>query len=150
MQPQEVQHPDQPMPPVSEFFEREDGDDSDEDEDIVMGGVTQDYKCPLSLTIMVDPLTSYVLLTPISSPYSAANTVSRKTCGHSFSSEAIRQYLGNSLTNRKKCPTTGCNKVISLDDFRADRELAKKAREAARRERMREEEEGSGGEEIID
>lgn len=60
MQPQEVQHPDQPMPPVSEFFEREDGDDSDEDEDIVMGGVTQDYKCPLSLTIMVDPLTSYV------------------------------------------------------------------------------------------
>ncbi len=83
-------------------------------------------------------------------PDSNTDRMYRKTCGHSFSSEAIRQYLGNSLTNRKKCPTTGCNKVISLDDFRADRELAKKAREAARRERMREEEEGSGGEEIID
>ena len=50
------------MPPVSEFFEREDGDDSDEDEDIVVGGVTQDYRCPLSLTIMVDPITSCVFL----------------------------------------------------------------------------------------
>lgn len=50
------------MPPVSEFFEREIGDDSDEDEDIVVGGVTQDYRCPLSLTIMVDPITSCVFL----------------------------------------------------------------------------------------
>ena len=74
----------------------------------------------------------------------------RKTCGHSFSAEAIRQYLGNSRTNRKKCPTSGCNKVISLDDFKANKELAKKAKEAARRERMREEEEEDMGEEIID
>ncbi|KAI0086535.1 hypothetical protein BDY19DRAFT_894649 [Irpex rosettiformis] len=127
----EVQHPEQPMPPVSEFLDREEGDDSDEDDDIVMGGVTQDYKCPLSLTIMVDPLTS-------------------NTCGHSFSAEAIRQYLGNNLTSRKKCPTSGCNKVISLDDLKPNKELAKKAREAARRERMREEEDEDMGEEIID
>ena len=39
----------------------EDGDESD-DEDIEVGGVTQDYKCPLTLTTLVDPLTSYVEL----------------------------------------------------------------------------------------
>lgn len=38
----------------------EDGDDSDDDDDVQIGGVTQDYKCPLSLTILVDPLTSCV------------------------------------------------------------------------------------------
>ncbi|THH01561.1 hypothetical protein EW026_g1173 [Hermanssonia centrifuga] len=54
----EVQHPDTAMPPVSDFIPKEDGDDSDEDEDIQVGGVMQDYKCPLSLTILVDPLTS--------------------------------------------------------------------------------------------
>ena len=37
----------------------EDGDVSDDDE-IEVGGVTQDYKCPITLTILVDPLTSYV------------------------------------------------------------------------------------------
>ncbi|KAI0699109.1 zinc-finger of the MIZ type in Nse subunit-domain-containing protein [Cytidiella melzeri] len=127
----EVQHPGQPMPPASEFIEQEEGDDSDDDDDVVIGGVTQDYKCPLSLTILVDPLTS-------------------KTCGHSFSAEAIREYLGSNRTSRKKCPTSGCNKVISLDDLKPDKELAKKAREAARRERMREEHDEDMDEEIIE
>lgn len=76
---QEVQNPEIAMPPVTDFLQRggccsqllwllfaealfypEDGDESDDDDDLVMGGVTQDYKCPLTLTILVDPLTSYV------------------------------------------------------------------------------------------
>jgi hypothetical protein len=36
----------------------EDGDASDDDDDVEMGGVTQDYKCPLTLTTLVDPMTS--------------------------------------------------------------------------------------------
>ena len=36
----------------------EDGDASDDDDDLEVGGVTQDYKCPISLTILVKPLTS--------------------------------------------------------------------------------------------
>jgi hypothetical protein len=35
----------------------EDGDDS-EDDDVEIGGVTQDHKCPLTLTILVDPMTA--------------------------------------------------------------------------------------------
>jgi E3 SUMO-protein ligase NSE2 len=74
----------------------------------------------------------------------------RKTCGHSFSAQAIREYLGHSFTARQKCPTSGCNKVISLDDLKPDKELARKAREAARRERMREEDDDDVDEEIIE
>ncbi len=44
----------------------EDGDDSDDDDDVQIGGVTQDYKCPLSLTILEDPLTSCVTATMLS------------------------------------------------------------------------------------
>lgn len=36
----------------------EEGDDSDDDDDVQVGGVTQDYRCPITLTILVDPLTS--------------------------------------------------------------------------------------------
>jgi hypothetical protein len=36
----------------------EDGDDSDADDDLEVGGMTQDYKCPLTLTLLVDPMTA--------------------------------------------------------------------------------------------
>lgn len=35
----------------------ESGDDSDDD-DLEIGGVTQDYKCPVTLMPLVDPVTS--------------------------------------------------------------------------------------------
>lgn len=43
----------------------EPGDMSDdEDSDVEVGGVTQDYKCPLTLTPLQDPLTSCVPPSP--------------------------------------------------------------------------------------
>jgi len=36
----------------------EDGDDSDDDDDLEVGGITQDYNCPLTLTTLVDPMKS--------------------------------------------------------------------------------------------
>lgn len=39
----------------------EDGDISDDD-DVEVGGATQNYICPLSLTVFVKPVTSYVCL----------------------------------------------------------------------------------------
>ena len=47
------------MPPITEFIEKEDGDDSDDD-DLEVGGITQDYKCPLTLRTLENPVTSYV------------------------------------------------------------------------------------------
>ncbi|CAL1713130.1 unnamed protein product [Somion occarium] len=125
----EVQHPDTAMPPVTEFLPREAGDDSDDDDDIQVGGVTQDYKCPLTLTILVDPLTSSV-------------------CGHSFSANAIREYMAGKRS--VQCPASGCHKMLALADLKPDQELAKKARDAARRERARETSDDSEDDEVIE
>ncbi|KAH9936319.1 uncharacterized protein B0H18DRAFT_973327 [Fomitopsis serialis] len=109
----EVQNPGTAMPPMTDLIPR------DED-DVQVGGVTQDYKCPLTLTILVDPLTSRV-------------------CSHSYSATSIREYLGV-RGGRKKCPALG--------DLSPNKELAKKAKDAARRERMREEDSDDEGEVI--
>ena len=72
---QEVQNPETAMPPVTDFipkgklpwvvfltaqliFWTEDGDDSEDEDDVQVGGVTQDYKCPITLRPLTDPLTS--------------------------------------------------------------------------------------------
>ncbi|KAI0754969.1 hypothetical protein C8Q80DRAFT_1142113 [Daedaleopsis nitida] len=115
----EVHHPDTAMPPVVDLIPREDGDVSDDEDDLQVGGVTQDYKCPLSLTHLVDPLTS-------------------RKCGHSYSDGAIRDYLGPNRNRVRVCPATGCRAEISLNDLQEDKDLAKRAKEAARRERARE------------
>ncbi|EMD39937.1 hypothetical protein CERSUDRAFT_132615 [Gelatoporia subvermispora B] len=125
----EVQHPDTAMPPAIEFLPREEGDDSDDDEDVLVGGVTQDFKCPLTLTLLQDPVTSSV-------------------CGHSFSAVAIKEYLKYNRTAKKQCPASGCKQYISLGDLEPDKDLAKKVKDAARRQRMRDSDDDA--EEIIE
>ncbi|KAG9120218.1 hypothetical protein FRC07_004368 [Ceratobasidium sp. 392] len=98
------------MPPVTQFLPREDEDPEDSDDDLEVGGVTQDYKCPITLQIYTDPLTSTV-------------------CGHTFSAEAIREYLKTNDT----CPGTGCNARISIGVLKLDRGIQKKAIAAQRR-----------------
>ncbi|KAH9854682.1 hypothetical protein C2E23DRAFT_867274 [Lenzites betulinus] len=121
----EVQHPDAAMPPLTDLIAK----GNDDDDDVQIGGVTQDYKCPLTLTILVEPLTS-------------------KLCGHSYSAAAIKEYLNNSRNIQRECPATGCKKQISLGIMESNKDLAKRAKEAERRERAREED--SGDEEVIE
>lgn len=47
-------------PTVTTYERAEEGDEDDSDDDIVVGGATQDYKCPITLTLFADPVTSYV------------------------------------------------------------------------------------------
>lgn len=73
------------MPPMTTFIEKgavcakvliganlgdysEPGDASDDDDDVEVGGVTQDYRCPLTLTPLQDPLTSYARPLPTAFP----------------------------------------------------------------------------------
>ncbi|THG97623.1 hypothetical protein EW145_g7580 [Phellinidium pouzarii] len=150
----EVQYPEQAMPPITEFIPRglcsifpqennsanirvshnaEDNDPSDDDE-IEVGGATQVYTCPLTLTVLTDPVTSNI-------------------CHHSFCKEAIYGYFSSNRSIRKECPASGCNKVIGLDDFQPDKELEKKVKAHLRRERQRAAEadsENNSAEEIID
>ncbi|TFY69080.1 hypothetical protein EVG20_g3302 [Dentipellis fragilis] len=127
---QEVQNPDKAMPPVIELLPKENGDASDDDDDEVqVGGVTQDLKCPITLTMLVDPVTCEI-------------------CHHSFSAEAIKTVLGDNKFTKKKCPAAGCNKMISFSDCKPDKELARKVKIAQRRAQRREAD--SDEEEIVE
>ncbi|KAI9435379.1 hypothetical protein F5148DRAFT_1266636 [Russula earlei] len=119
----EVQHPNEAMPPVVEFLPQEEGDnsDDDDDDDIQVGGVLQDLNCPITLTPLVDPQTSTV-------------------CQHSFSAAAIRQVLGPNRFTKKKCPASGCNQMICLNDLKPNKDLARRVNAQQRRAQRREEE----------
>ncbi|KAG5715203.1 E3 SUMO-protein ligase nse2 [Termitomyces sp. T112] len=123
----EVQHPDTAIPPITEFLPKEDGDDSDEDDDLEMGGISQNYNCPITLTLLVDPVTSDV-------------------CQHSFSKAAIFQSFRG--TEAIKCPASGCTKRFTRANLKPDKDLAKRVKAYERRARRAVE--NDDAEEIID
>ncbi|KAL0960647.1 hypothetical protein HGRIS_005676 [Hohenbuehelia grisea] len=125
----EVSHPDEAMPPLTELIPKEDGDDSDDDDDIEIGGVTQDYKCPLSLAALTDPWTSEV-------------------CGHSFQREAIQAFFKGARPGKKDCPAAGCRKSYTLSDCKPDKDLARRVKAAMRRGARRKDEDSD--EEVIE
>ncbi|KAG6896457.1 hypothetical protein C0992_008180 [Termitomyces sp. T32_za158] len=137
----EVQHPDTAIPPITEFISKgavfllrermreneQDGDESDDDDDLEMGGVSQNYNCPITLTLLVDPVTSDV-------------------CKHSFSRAAIFQsFRGNEAI---KCPASGCTKAFTRANLKPDKGLAKRVKAYERRARRAAE--NDDAEEIID
>ncbi|KAJ6557375.1 hypothetical protein DFH09DRAFT_1262322 [Mycena vulgaris] len=124
----EVDHPGHAMPPITDFIPREDGDESDDDDDVIMGGVTQEYKCPLMMTLLKDPLTSSV-------------------CKHSFSGAAIKDMFKNNRGSQK-CPAAGCSKSFTLADCKPDPELARKVKAFERRQARAQVD--SDAEEVID
>ncbi|KAG6336055.1 hypothetical protein ID866_3028 [Astraeus odoratus] len=124
----EVQNPGIGIPPINEFIPREEGDASDDEDDLEVGGITQDYKCPLTLTTLVNPMTS-------------------KICGHSFSEAAIREFLKNPKAGGTPCPAAGCTKRLTMAVIQPDKDLEKKVKIAARK-RQRQEEDSDDGEVI--
>ncbi|KAJ3810177.1 hypothetical protein F5876DRAFT_42360 [Lentinula aff. lateritia] len=124
----EIEHPGEAMPPITEFMPKESGDDSDDDDDLEMGAVTQDYKCPLTLRPLENPVTSEI-------------------CGHSFSQDAIREMFAG-FRGSKKCPASGCTREFRLVDCKPNKELVKKLRLHARRLKKKEQEQDA--EEVIE
>lgn len=49
------------MPPVRDLIPAEGGDEEDSDDDLEIGGVSQNFRCPLTTNLLEDPLTKYVL-----------------------------------------------------------------------------------------
>ncbi|KAH8104567.1 zinc-finger of the MIZ type in Nse subunit-domain-containing protein [Cristinia sonorae] len=126
----EVQHPDEPMPALTDLVPKENGDDSDDEDDVQVGGVTQDYKCPLSLKPLINPLTSSL-------------------CGHSYDAVTIMEFIGQKSSF--ECPASGCHKITSRAQLEPDKELAKKAKAAQRRERAKNDSDvESDGDEVIE
>ncbi|KIJ17689.1 hypothetical protein PAXINDRAFT_111190 [Paxillus involutus ATCC 200175] len=125
----EVQNPDIAIPPINDLVPREEGDVSDDEDDLEIGGVTQDYKCPITLMILDNPMTSQV-------------------CGHSYSRAAIQDYLKRAGMDGKSCPASGCNKRITMDQLQPDNDLEKRVKMAARRQQRRDED--SDADEVIE
>ncbi|KAL1748044.1 hypothetical protein HDZ31DRAFT_71895 [Schizophyllum fasciatum] len=113
----QVEHPDEPMPPVSEFIPKEDGDESDDDDDMEIGGVSQNFKCPLTLSVLDDPYTS-------------------QPCGHSYSGAAIKDYFKPGRKGeRKQCPAAGCSTQLQWSDVQPDGALARRVKLWERRQK---------------
>lgn len=106
------------MPPLADLIPSEDGDGGgdDDDEIVTYGGDRAQYKCPLSLQVMVDPLKSTV-------------------CRHAFEKSAILAFVG---TVSKDCPG-GCSVKISKSKLKEDAAFTKACQKFARREAMRKE-----------
>ena len=49
-----------------------------------------------------------------------------------------------------QCPASGCHKMIALSDLVPNKDLAKKAKDMARRERAREESDESDDDEVVE
>ncbi|KAJ7601027.1 zinc-finger of the MIZ type in Nse subunit-domain-containing protein [Mycena floridula] len=107
------------IPPITDLIPKEPGDESDSDDELEMGGITQDYKCPITLTVLHDPLTSSV-------------------CQHSFSKAALMEMFKGG--GSKKCPAAGCTKSFKFSDCKPNKELVKRIKHWERRERRRAEE----------
>ncbi|PKI83715.1 hypothetical protein MVES_002555 [Malassezia vespertilionis] len=82
-----------------------DGEASD-GEDIVMGGTMQQFRCPLTASLLVDAMQRYVahMLT--------VSTV----CPHAYSRAAVLEYLGTSAS--AKCPAASCAATITKRTLR--------------------------------
>lgn len=122
---------------IRHLHHAEDGDASDDEDDLEVGGVTQDFKCPLTLVPFVDPVTSLVNF--ILHCLYLLTLLGRTVCQHSFSGDAIRAYFEGSR-GAKNCPASGCTKSFRLSECQPDRELANKVKIWARRNKQREEE----------
>ncbi|KAJ1745863.1 hypothetical protein LPJ77_001777 [Coemansia sp. RSA 2523] len=96
----EVRHDGEPMPRLF-------GDNGDEsDEDLVIAGARMNYRCPVTTSWLVDPVTS-------------------KVCNHSYSKDAIVDYIrGN--RGACACPVGGCSRTVRAQDLVPDKLLERK------------------------
>ncbi|KAH7885351.1 hypothetical protein F5I97DRAFT_1884716 [Phlebopus sp. FC_14] len=124
----EVQNPGLAIPPINDLVPREDDDVSEEEDDLEIGGVTQDYKCPITLVTLTNPVTSSV-------------------CGHSYSAAAIQDYLRGADTGGRPCPAAGCNKRLTMTLVAPDKDLEKRVKIALRR---RQQDEDSDEGEVVE
>ncbi|KAF9935372.1 hypothetical protein FBU30_003162 [Linnemannia zychae] len=95
--------------PRSAAYGRYDGDEDDDDMEIMVtgdGNSVQSLKCPLTTNFLEDPVTSAM-------------------CKHSFSSAAIRALI-QARPHHSVCPVHGCNRPITLEMLQPNKALARK------------------------
>ena len=73
-----------------------------------------------------------------------------RVCNHSYSRDAIVEFLRQSGREGKICPASGCNKRITMANLSSDTELAKKIKMVERRLRRQEESDDDDDDEVIE
>ncbi|KOS13715.1 e3 sumo-protein ligase nse2 [Malassezia pachydermatis] len=93
------------MPPLVDLIPAEPGDEQDtaqdEDDDIVVGGTVLQYRCPLTASLLQDPV---------------INT----KCQHAYSRDAIHTYIRDQGHTglQVACPAAGCRQWVSMTSLR--------------------------------
>lgn len=96
----------------------------DEDDDIVVGGTVLQYRCPLTASLLQDPV---------------INT----KCQHAYSRDAIHTYIRDQGHTglQVACPAAGCRQWVSMTSLRDAPDLQRRVdryeRQLARREEQR-------------
>ncbi|KAK7931833.1 hypothetical protein PG985_002545 [Apiospora marii] len=108
-----------PVPDATRWFGQQGGggggdEAGDSDEDLVVAGEVQDFRCPLSMVVMKEPYTS-------------------RLCKHSFEKAAILEYLPKNGTS-KECPVAGCDKHPKKSDLYFDDLLVRRIKRATARQ----------------
>ncbi|KGB74873.2 hypothetical protein CNBG_0711 [Cryptococcus deuterogattii R265] len=113
---------DDACPPVSNFLEK-DINDEESDDEIDVGGQTQTYRCPITLTLYQNPMTC-------------------TKCSHTYSKAAIYDLIDSAKKQRRsaKCPVTGCSVTIEKSDLKPNPSMQKRANEFARRQQDKDDE----------
>lgn len=108
----------------------EEGDEEDSDDEIEVGTIKEDYKCPLSLTYLKDPMTSSVSSPAYSFHGSSSNRylhyTYRTKCKHHFSKAHIFGYLDSLPGAVQPCPVMGCPAQLSKSDLTLNERLAER------------------------
>ncbi|KAK9371195.1 zinc-finger of the MIZ type in Nse subunit-domain-containing protein [Lipomyces kononenkoae] len=125
---------DEDMPPVGDWFDSHgasktvtqihDREDDGGDDDLVVAQEKRSLKCPVSLALFVDPVTSNV-------------------CPHTFSKDAIfslfmsrgRQRNLTSIT----CPVAGCDKILTKENLVENPIIARQVERYIERQHQQEE-----------
>ncbi|KAJ2654446.1 hypothetical protein IWW48_006102 [Coemansia sp. RSA 1200] len=117
----DTNHEGEPMPTGGLFGAADNSGNNNEedDDDVVISGARMTYKCPLTATWLIDPVTS-------------------KICNHSFSNTAITDYM-RSKGGSCVCPSVGCRSIIHLRDLYPDKVLERKVFNYLRRQEEEEE-----------
>ncbi|SGY85641.1 BQ5605_C009g05767 [Microbotryum silenes-dioicae] len=110
-----------PVPNLKRFIPSQAGDEDDSDDEIEIGAQSSDFKCPLTLTLLTDPVTS-------------------NKCPHSYSRAAFVEFVAKGKQN---CPVHGCPvKDMTMEHVHED--LGLKRRVEAHKRRVEQERQNGG------
>merc|ERR1712093_222460 len=121
-----VAHPSTWFPEENDGNGRRGRNDDESDEEVIIASASESLKCPLTLRYYDDPVTNQ----------KCKHTIDRAGLVDYHRTEA-RVFQGSHGNRRvAKCPQTGCDAMLALDDYERDELMARKVKRALNRERL--------------